>query len=149
MEIETRAFGPLEIDEQQVITLTEPMPGFAGHRRFVVLNPEPEASFSWFQSIERKDLCFLITDPRQFFPDYVVEIEMSALADLQVSDERHMAVAVVLTVPEDPAHATANLLAPIVFNTQKKLARQVILEGSGNPVREPLFREEKRVCQGL
>ena len=36
----------------------------------------------------------------------------------------------------------ANLLAPFIFNTAQKLARQVILEGSGHPVRAPLLPQQ-------
>jgi flagellar assembly factor FliW len=147
VQIETRAFGPLEIDETQMVTLTETMPGFGDYTRFVVLQPDPESPFKWFQSIERPDLCFLVADPEPFFPDYTLELNAADLADLAISDENETAVAVVLNVSHDLNHATANLLAPLVFNIEKKLARQVILEGSGYPVRAPLFHEEKLACQ--
>ncbi|MEW6489393.1 MAG: flagellar assembly protein FliW [Thermodesulfobacteriota bacterium] len=148
MQIQTRAFGPIDIDEQQVLTLTEPMVGFPGHHRFAVLDPDPEAPFKWFQAVDREDLCFLIADPRHFFPDYRVELKAAALADLQLTEGSEAAVAVVLNVPGDPAQATANLLAPVIFNAGRKLARQMILDGSGHGVRTPLFPEEKRVCHG-
>jgi flagellar assembly factor FliW len=147
VQIETRAFGPLEIDDAQVVTLTEPMPGFSAYTRFAVLEPEPDSPFKWFQSLDRDELCFLITDPRPFFPDYKLEVSASHLTDLAISDATETAVAVVLNVPADLDQATANLLAPLVFNTDKKLARQVILEGSGYPIRAPLFPEETRACQ--
>ncbi|MBE0618649.1 MAG: flagellar assembly protein FliW [Proteobacteria bacterium] len=148
MQIQTRAFGPIDIDQDQVLTLTEPMVGFPGHERFAVLDPDPEAPFKWFQAVDRADLCFLIADPRYFFPDYRVELKAAALADLQIAEDTQAAVAVVLNVPGDPTQATANLLAPVVFNTERKLARQVILDGTQYGVRTPLFPEEKQVCHG-
>lgn len=149
MEIQTRTFGPVEIEESQLVTFTDPLPGFPKRTRFAVLNPDPETPFSFLQSVEEADVCLLIADPRHFFPDYRVELRAGALADLEIEDGSQTAVAVVLNVPADPADATANLLAPIVFNADRKLARQVILEGSGYPVREPLFCEEKRAVHGL
>ncbi len=148
MQIQTRAFGPIEIDEEQVLTLTEPMVGFPGHARFAVLDPDPETPFKWFQAVDRADLCFLIADPRYFFPEYRVELKAAALGDLAITEGTQAAVAVVLNVPGEPTQATANLLAPIVFNAGRKLARQVILEGTEYGVRTPLFPEEKRVCHG-
>ncbi len=145
MNIETQAFGTIEVDESQIVTLTEPMPGFADLRRFALLDPDPEHPLKWFQSVDRPETCFLIADPACFFPDYAVRWKGSEIADLKIGDGTPTAVAVVLTVPEDPARTTANLLAPLVFNTEKKLARQVVLEGSGHPVRAPLFQEEKLV----
>lgn len=148
MHIETRAFGPVEIKADQVISLTEPMPGFTGFTRFAVLNPDPDSPFSYLQSVDRAELCFLLADPQQFFPDYQVELKQAAVQDLAIAAGTQTAVAVIVTVPEDPAKATANLLAPVVFNVQEKVARQVILEGSGYPVRQPLFQEEKKVSNG-
>ena len=139
MQIETHAFGTIDIDEDQIITLTEPMAGFADHIRFAVLDPDPDVPFKWFQSVDAIEVCFLITDPAQFFPDYRVELSKRQLQDLKIAEETETAVAVVLRVPEDMTDATANLLAPFIFNTAQKLARQVILEGSGHPVRAPLL----------
>ena len=142
MQIETRAFGTIEIDEDQIITLTEPMAGFPGHSRFAVLDPDPDVPFKWFQSVDSAEVCFLITDPAPFFPDYRVELSKRQLQDLSITEESDTAVAVVLRVPEEMTEATANLLAPFIFNTRAKLARQVILEGSGHPVRAPLLHQQ-------
>lgn len=145
MQIETLAYGTIQIDETQVVTMIEPVVGFPGLSRYVILHPDPEWPFQWLQSVERKDVCFLIADPRQFFPDYRPEFKARDLTDLQLSTGGDAAVGVILTVPGDPARATANLLAPVVFNPAKKLARQVILEGSNYPVRAPLLSESEKV----
>jgi len=149
VEIQTRQFGPIEIDEGRVVHLTEPMPGFMGLRRFAVLDPDAESPLKWLQSVERADVCFLVVDPRAFFPDYEVQVPPARLADLCLEDPSEAAVAVVLTVGEDLSKTTANLLAPILFNPHRGLARQVILDGSDYPVRAPLFDEPQRACQGL
>jgi flagellar assembly factor FliW len=138
VQIDSVVFGQVEIDEERVVRLTEPMPGFPKLTRFVVLDPEPESPFKWFQSVEQKSVCFLITDPRSFFPDYRVEVPAARLPDLELSDAAEAAVAVVLTVPQDLTKTTANLLAPLVFNAPKGLARQVILDASGYSVRAPI-----------
>jgi flagellar assembly factor FliW len=148
VRIDTRAFGSIEIDDQQVLTLTEPMPGFPAHRRFAVLDPDAESPFKWFQSVDRPELCFLIADPRHFFPDYALQLKAAALRDLEIIEGGEAAVAVVLNVPDDATQATANLLAPIVINAARKLARQVILDGSDFGVRTPLFPEERKACHG-
>ncbi len=147
MQIQTRSFGAVQIDEAQIITLTEPMPGFPEHTRFVVLHPDPEMPFQWFQSVDDADVCFLVADPNGFFPDYRIELKPLALADLEIGADTEAAVAVIVNMPDDPVAATANLLAPIVINVAKKRARQVILEGSGHPVRAPLFPKEDRRAQ--
>lgn len=147
MRIETRVFGTVEIDESQIVTLTKPMPGFPQIARFAVLEPDPECPIKWFQSVDRDDVCFLIADPRHFFPGYRIGIDLSTVSDLGIAREDEGAVAVVVNVTRDSTRATANLLAPLVFNTARKLARQLILEGSAYPIRAPLMQEEKQVCQ--
>ncbi|MBI5445534.1 MAG: flagellar assembly protein FliW [Deltaproteobacteria bacterium] len=138
MQIDSVVFGKIEIDETRVVRLTEPMPGFPKLSSFVVLDPDPESPFKWFQSLEQSNICFLIADPRSFFPEYTVELPASRLPDLELAEGGEAAVAVVLTVPQDPSKTTANLLAPLVFNGSKGIARQVILEGSGYSVRAPI-----------
>lgn len=148
MEIQTRIFGTIEIDADRVVRLTEPMAGFPDLSRFAVLDPDPDNPFKWFQSLDRSDVCFLIADPRPFFPSYEVDLAPSRLAGLGIGDEAQPVVAVILTAGADLSKTTANLLAPLVFNAQKGVARQVIMEGSGYPVRAPLFVEKPISCQG-
>ncbi len=144
MEIRTPAFGPVEIDEAQIVTFTQPMLGFPNDLRFVVLDPDPEVPFQWLQSVDHPEVCFLITDPRPFFPDYRIEAKETELRDLRITNPDQAAVAVVVNLSEGIEGATANLLAPIVFNTERKVARQVVLEGSGYPLRAQLFPPGER-----
>ena len=78
-------------------------------------------------------------DPRKSL--HVGEVPLPELAPDEV------VVAVVLTAGQDLRKTTANLLAPLVFNPRKNLARQVILEGTGHPVRASIFEEPRRAAQ--
>lgn len=147
MQINSRVFGSIEIDEARVVNLTEPMPGFASLKCFAILDPDPESPFKWFQSVERSDVCFLIADPREFFPDYRVEVSETRLGALDLKRVEDAAVAVVLTAGEDLTKTTANLLAPLIFNTTRNLARQIILEGSDYPVRARVFEEQRLAAE--
>lgn len=140
MELETRAFGRIEIDESKALTLTESMPGFPDLKKFVVLDPDPENPFKWFQSIEEPDACFLISEPKLFFPDYEVKVHVSSLPDLEIEADTDTLVAVIINMGGEPSNMTANLRAPIVFNMKKNLCRQVILDDARYQVRTPLFQ---------
>ncbi len=49
----------------------------------------------------------------------------------------------IASIPQDnPQETTLNLLAPIIFNLDEKLAGQVILSGSGYDVSFPLFKKQ-------
>lgn len=139
MQLETKAFGTIEIDETKAVRMTESMPGFDGLKGFVVLDPDPENPFKWFQSIDNPEVCFLVTDPRKFFADYQVKIQLAALPDLELASEADAVIAVIVNLGGDPSKMTANLRAPIIFNLSKNLCRQVILDNADYKVRTPLF----------
>jgi flagellar assembly factor FliW len=139
MQLKTRAFGVIEIDEEKAVELTEPMPGFSGLRKFAVLDPDPDNPFKWFQSLDDSDVCFLIADPQMFFPDYSIELSSSALPDLDLQNEGEALVAVIINLGGDPSQMTANLRAPLIFNFRRNLCRQVILDDVSYKVRTPLF----------
>lgn len=50
-----------------------------------------------------------------------------------------MALFGLVVVKDDPQDATINLKAPVVINTNKKLAKQIILEDDIYKVKTPLF----------
>lgn len=139
MQLETKAFGSIEIDEEKAVLLTDSMPGFPGLKRFAVLDPDPDNPFKWFQSLEDSEVCFLIIDPATFFPDYSVAVKAGAMGDLELDNEKDAVVAVIVNLGADPSQMTANLRAPLVFNLRKNLCRQVILEDVNFKVRTPLF----------
>jgi flagellar assembly factor FliW len=43
-------------------------------------------------------------------------------------------------VKDDPQKATINLKAPLVINSKKKLAKQIILDDDNYQVKTPLFK---------
>ena len=142
MQLETKAFGVIEIDEEKSVALTEAMPGFPDLRRFVVLDPDPDNPFKWFQSLDDTQICFLVADPKTFFPDYSITLSASQLPDLMLEGESDVLVAVVINLGRGPSEMTANLKAPLIFNLRKSLCRQVILEDVSFKVRAPLFPAE-------
>jgi len=144
VEINTRTLGTVRIQDNQLVRLTRPMPGFSGCVSFAVLDADPETPFRWFQSVERPDLCFLIADPSHFFPEYRPDFGPPVRSELELAGADAPEVTVVLTVPQDPGGATANLAAPLVFNRSKGLARQVILDGAGYRTRTPLFSAQRK-----
>jgi flagellar assembly factor FliW len=87
------------------------------------------------RSLERPEIRFLVAVPSPFFPDYAIELDETACAELDLHDADDALVLVVLTVDPETGGATANLLAPVVVNAKTRHAAQVILSGSDWPVR--------------
>ena len=124
--------------DPSVITFTQPIPGFPGLKRFVLVRLEEDSAISELRSLERGDVRFVVATPGVFFSDYAIEIDDQQCADLGLTDAEDVLVLVVLTVGRDAASTTANLLAPVVINVRTRAAAQLILTGSDWPVRAPL-----------
>lgn len=77
--------------------------------------------------------------PGPYFAEYEPSITGEALASLGLSaDDDRCAVLVIVTPGSEESPTTANLLAPVVLNTETGDALQVILDGTPWPLRAPL-----------
>jgi flagellar assembly factor FliW len=114
------------------------IPGFPGRQHYVLEPLDPQGSLFDLSSADGQAVRLLVVPPSVFFPDYAPELddESVRLLDLRAAEEAQLLV--VLTAGRTPREATANLLAPIVINTRTGSAAQVILSGSGLPVRAPV-----------
>ena len=131
MKIETRQFGPIEVDEDKVVTMPVGIPGFRDKKKFVVLQKEETVPFLVFQSLDDPNLSFVVLDPIKIFPEYNIEkrdLEKVVTWDFE-NDE--ISCFVIVTIPSgSPEKMTANLMAPLVINNHKKEGLQLILEKS-------------------
>lgn len=115
------------------------LPGFPDHERFSLEPWGPEGTpFVTLRSLDG-DLRFVAVDPEEFFPDYDVEIDGQTAASLELTSPEDALVLVIVTVPDDPREATANVLAPLVVNRSSRQAAQVILYDRGHEVGRPLL----------
>jgi len=121
-----------------VIDMAVPMPGFPAHRQFVLVRLNDEGLLYAFTSIEDPELRFLVAPPEPFFPEYAPEIEKEIFAALNTKDPDRLLVMVVITAGVH--ETTANLLAPIIVDRDSRRAMQVVLNGSGMPVRAVMNR---------
>ena len=120
------------------IDLAVPMPGFPRHRQFVLVRLNDEGLLYAFTSVDDPELRFLVAPPEPFFPDYAPEIEDEVFAALNTRDPDRLLLLVVITAGVN--ETTANLLAPIVVDRDSMRAMQVVLSGSGYPVRAIMHR---------
>jgi flagellar assembly factor FliW len=124
--------------ELPVLDMAVPMPGFPAHRQFVLVRLNNDGLLYAFTSIDDPSLRFLVAPPEPFFPDYAPEIEKNVFAALNTKDPDRLLVMVVITAGVN--ETTANLLAPIIVDRDSHRAMQVVLGGSGMPVRAVMNR---------
>lgn len=125
----------------QVLVLAEPLPGFPGHRDFVLVAADAAGLLFWLQSVAPDGPRFLAVPAAPFFPDYAPALPRAACVELGITDRAQGEIYCLVTVPDgDVTASTANLRAPIVVNPTTHRARQIVLTDGAHPIRRPLRR---------
>ena len=101
--------------------------GFPASRRFS-LSPwgDDDGPFSLMTSLDDSTE-FLVADPDAFFPGYEPEIDAETAEWLGIATPEEAIVRVIISVPDQAEHATANLLGPIVINKSTHRSIQMVL----------------------
>ena len=143
MKIETAQFGKIQIEEDKIITMPAGMPGFPGRKRFIILEHKETQPFYWYQCAEDPALAFVIINPYLFKPDYSVDLkptlkEMSWEAEVEESLKLYV---VVNTSTSNGAtdKITANLIGPLLINTQRCEAVQMFIHNNLYSHKYPIF----------
>lgn len=140
MELQTSRFGQLTVSEDEIYAFTNGIPGFEDQTAFVVIAPEEDQPFAFLQSTADENLNFVITDPFLFYPEYDFEIPDAALTELQVDSIEQLMIRSIINIGEQLDAATINLVAPVVFNIDSRVGRQVVLGRTSYTTRHPLFK---------
>lgn len=140
--------GPARVEEgvpvaQEIPALefVRPLTGFADVNRYLLVRlgedteADDDAVLYELRGVEDPQVRFLVAVPTAFFPDYTFELDESSCTELGIADADEALVLVLLTIGDDAALTTANLLAPVVINARTRSAAQVILSGTDWPVR--------------
>ena len=141
-EIATNRFGLLEVEESKIVHFPKGIPAFEEEREFVIIPYEEESPYFFLQSAQRADLAFLLTEPFAFFPDYTVEIDDATVDELKIQNHENVGIYAILTIPNGSVrYMTANLLAPIIINTENMQAKQIVMDKSNYKTKHRLFPE--------
>lgn len=144
---ETKRFGTIQIEEEDVVRFDQGLLGFPACTRYVVLCPDEESPFRWLQSLDEGALAFLVTDPVHFVPDYAPEMAQSEADVLQLEPETPRLVYTIVTIPPGkPEEMSINLAGPIVVNAASRTAKQVVLDSGEYPIRHRPFRSSSRAA---
>lgn len=141
MIIKTRDFGEEEISEEVIIDFPNGVYAFEDDHRFVLLSPCGEDKYPmWLQSVDNPELCFIVFEPREFVPDYSVELDKETKALLE-TDSAELDFLCMAVVPDEYINTTINLKSPIVINSAAKKGVQVIA-AENYPLKFPAFKKE-------
>ncbi len=141
MEIKTRDFGLIDIEEKELIDFPHGVFSFEEHKKFVFIENQGYTAL-WLQSAQGENPCFIVFDPLEFIKDYAPKLPKGSLAELKAKSPEELCFFVIAVIPQNIREMTVNLKSPIVVNPSKNRGMQIILENEEYGVRCRVFPED-------
>ncbi|SEF99813.1 flagellar assembly factor FliW [Caloramator fervidus] len=135
MMVDTKFFGQVEINEDEILYFEKGIPGLEEYKRYVIIKVE-DSNLYCLQSIDEKNIALLTIIPWDYFKDYEIELSCEEMKELGINSYEDVMVYNIVTVREDKI--TANLLAPIVLNIKNNKAKQIILNDKKYSLRQEI-----------
>lgn len=135
--VELPRFGTCTYAESDVLVFPWGVPGFGGLHKFLPLTRDGQERVVWLQSLDDLKVALPTVDPYYFFQDYEPKLPSFAMLSLDIKRAEDMVLLAICVIPVN-GEMTVNLLAPVVVNLEKKVGRQVPLEGTNYDVRTPV-----------
>lgn len=144
MNIKTRFFGEIEIDENKLIFFEEGIPGFPNLKKFLFMTDEDANSpFCWLQSIEDLDIVFTLFDIYSIKKDYNPIVSSDIINDIGKFKEGDILIYAIANIPEDFKKISINLKAPIIINMNNNKAKQIILANEEYEIKTYIYNNLK------
>ena len=143
MKVKTTRFGELEVNPTDIITFNEGLLGFEQLKKYFVVDPGDSTLILWLQSTEDDKVAFPIIEPKMFKPDYIAKLLPADLNGLELESLQTAKLYSILTIPANVTEMSANLKAPVVVNSIKKVGKQIVLQDSKLSVKHEMYRELK------
>lgn len=143
MKVKTTRFGELEVNPNDIITFTEGLLGFENLKKYFVVDPGDSTLILWLQSTEDEKIAFPIIEPKIFKPDYIAKLLPADLNGLELESLQSAKLYSILTIPGNVTEMSANLKAPVVINSAKKVGKQIVLQDSKLTVKHEMYKELK------
>jgi len=142
MLVQTSRFGEIEVKDDQIISFPSGLIGFSEDHRFVIREDEAAAPFRWLQSIDSEDLAFVMIEPHVSISNYELELTNDHLKKLHAEKTEDLSVFSLVTMAKKMEDVTINLQGPLLFNLEKRLGIQIIVQDGRYSTRHSLFAEK-------
>jgi flagellar assembly factor FliW len=142
MQVKTKHFGEVDLDENKIIHFEGGILGFEEFKDYTILFDNEDGvqpNISWLQSIDEPSLSIPVISPFLIKEDYNPEIEDEFLKSLDKLTDANLVVMVSITVPSDVSKISANLKAPFILNSDSRKGVQVIVENSDYEVKNYFY----------
>lgn len=141
MQITTKVFGEIIVDDDKIIQFPNGIIGFPDLTEFTLIHDVEKGtdSIHWLQSIQEPAFAMPVMDPLIVCPNYNPEADDELFHVLGEIVPEELLVLVTVTVPSDLTKMSVNLKGPIIINVSEKKALQIIVEGDEYQVKFPIY----------
>ena len=140
VKIETKAYGSLEIESEDLITFQEGLFAFEQYKKYALVKKDETSIFMWLQCLDEKDLAFLIVSPNELISGYKPVIANELLATIKLENIEAAEIFCICTVPaSQPEKMTINLQGPLLVDRDEGLGGQFISADDRHLVKTPVF----------
>jgi flagellar assembly factor FliW len=144
IKLKTTRFGELEVPGGNVIHMPGGVLGFPGCKDYILVPHKENSPFLWYQSLDDPALAFVVINPLILKPDYDVPISPALMEGLGAEKVEELELLAIVTIPKDrPQEMTVNLLGPIVINSARRLAKQIVLDPERYSTKTPILPQKK------
>lgn len=126
--------------DQDIIRFNKGIPGFEDLKKYIIMDIEENRDFKVLQSVEDKDIGFVVTVPFMFYEDYEVNINDDIIKRLEIENEEDVLILSIVTINEDIKKSTINLQAPLIINMKTRLGEQYIDQRERYKIKSPLIK---------
>ena len=144
--IDTSRFGQLAVNPDHLIEFAEGILGFPLQHEYALIQSGEGSGFYWLQSVDSRELAFVVCDPRLYVANYHLPVKMEDLECIGLSDPQSGQVFVIVNKVGDLL--TGNFQGPLVVNVANRKARQLVLSDKRYATRQPLMRIPARQVMG-
>ena len=150
MEVDTKYFGRITVEETDVFYFQNGLFGFEDEKQFLLLPfAGGDGNLLCFQSVKTAGLAFVAMDPFSLKVDYAPVLQEAELEALGVQRSEELFYYVLCVVRNPVSESTVNLKCPVVINEDTHQAAQVILESGDYEMRHLLSQlgpKEEKPC---
>lgn len=141
MNVTTKNFGEISIDDDKIITFPAGIIGFPDLTEFTLIHDEEKGpgAIHWLQSMQEPAFAMPVMDPLLVSPEYNPQVDDEILKPIGEIDLEQLLVLVTVSVPSDLTKMSVNLKGPIVINAVTKAAVQIIIDGDEYAVKFPIY----------
>jgi flagellar assembly factor FliW len=134
----TVRFGELEYNARDEIFLPDGLVGMASLKRWLILDMGEELPMKFFQSLDRGDFGFPITQPYFYHDEYEVKLSRNVRDQLGNQEADNLTTLIITTVHPGGNMVTGNLLAPLIIDAETRRGVQLTLDDEKFGIRQEI-----------